>query len=118
MTRTEPFSSWARRRVAVGLLSPVQSMKVTPRKVERELRSAAAYHPQQLIPQPGGRLDIDLPADLDDQRETGQTATLRSAVSVRSGTCDRGCGPTSVRDMILSEGEAERAWPAATGIRR
>jgi hypothetical protein len=36
---------------------------------------------------------------------------------VRSGTCDRGCGPTSVRDMTLSEGEAERAWPAATGIR-
>src|SRR5215475_7795052 len=46
-----------------------------------------------------------------------QTATCRSAVPVRSGTCGRGCGPASVRGMILSEDEAERAWPPATGNR-
>ena len=41
------------------------------REVESEPRAATAYHPQQLIPQLRGGLDIDLPADLDDHRGTG-----------------------------------------------
>ena len=54
-----------------------------PRKIQ--VRTAPAYHPLQLVTQPRGGLDVDLPADLDDQREPEQTATRRSAVSVRSG---------------------------------
>jgi hypothetical protein len=66
-TLTWRFSG-APRSAANGLITSAYTGSAPEREYPR---AAAAYHPQQLIPQFGGGLDVDLPADLDYQRGTG-----------------------------------------------